>query len=268
MKRLLLLLCALLTAPCALQAAEYENAAVRFTIPDSFDLEPYKANGHEGFEASDNNLRLVLFTLCYTKSINQRENLKVEDAQWLVSLKDARLIETWQPIGRRYDRVSTYLKGDRSIRVYRYVAARSLNFLVAESLDGDWTQADAIARSQRYQKSLAFYMNNFTDGLIRFIMWCGVLSGICMILFNFIEKYHDGKFLLITIPVMLLCVSGVWIFGWPLSLGSLLLGIWPSALAAALAGDSDDTPTGDDDEKEDEDPNTYDGTGPTILDEI
>lgn len=263
MKRLLLLLCTLLPATCALQAAEYENATVRFTLPDDFELEPYTADGYEGFEASNGDLKLVLFTLRYTESINRRENLKVEDAQWLVSLDDATPTASHQPIGRRYDRVSTYLKEDRQIRVYRYVAARSLCFLVAENHSGNWEEADAIARSQRYQKSFAFYWENFGNGLITFMLWCALFSGMGMIICNVIGKFRNRKFQLYAIPVILLCIAGLCIFGWPPTMGSLLLAIWPAALVTGIIGDND-TSRQEESDNDIDDPSTYDGTGPTI----
>lgn len=263
MKRLLLLLCALLSATFVLQAAEYENATVRFTIPDNFELKPYTADGYEGFEASNGDLKLVLFTLRFKESINRRENLKISDTQWLVSLGDAAPTASLQPIGRRYDRVSTYLKDGRQIRIYRYVAARSLCFLVAENQSGDWEQADAVARSQRYQKSFSFYLQNFGNGLITFVLWCALISGVGIIIGNVINKFRNRKFRLYTIPVILLCVAGLCIFGWPPTMGSLLLAIWPAAIVTGIIGDNDTTRQEESDNDID-DPSTFDGTGPTI----
>lgn len=269
MKRFLTSLCLLILLLPAqqLRATEYANSVLRFTLPEAFSVKPCTTAEYEGFEASNSQLKLLLFTLSYTESINLRNNLKIEDAQWLMALKEATLTDTRKPIGRRYDRVSTYRMGDRQIRVYRYVAARSLAFLVAESRDGNWEQADAVARSQRYQKNFKFFIDNFNNGLIRFILWCALLSGAGIILFNLVEKHRNGRFLLITIPTLLLCAAGVRIFGWPLSMESLLFGIWPAALVAALVGGSDQKAEAESDADID-DPTTYDGTGPTIHHEL
>lgn len=265
MKRLLTLCTALLLA-FPLHAAEYANATVRFTLPDGFTFRPITDEGVEGFEATDGTLRLSLFTLRFPKNINLLENMKVQDIRWFPFLEEATQTFTHTPIGTRYERVSTYRQGDRYIRIYRYVAARSLCFLVAENTSGDWTEADRIAQSQRYQKNFAFYRHNFLNGLILFLVWCSIVSCACLLISNLIRKRRRRKFWYWIIPTLLVCAAGIALFGWPLSLESLTLVLWASAIVSSVAGGYDDSSgsSSEDNEMDFEDPSSFDGTGPTI----
>ncbi len=265
MRHLILTLCTALLLAIPVRAAEYANATVRFTLPDDFTFRPIADEGIEGFEATNGTLRLTLFTLCFPKNINLRENQKVEDIRWLPFLEGASQTGAHNPIGTRYERVSTYRQGDRHFRIYRYVAARSLCFLIAENSDGNWQEADRIAQSQRYQKNFAFYRHNFVSGLIQCLIWCSIITCAWLLLSNLVRKRRNRKFWCWIIPTLLICAAGVALFGWPLSLESLTLSLWASAIVASLAGGYDDSSGSSEEHDADiDDSSTFDGTGPTI----
>lgn len=262
----LLTICAALLLTIPLHATEYVNQTVRFSLPDDFIIQPTSNNNFEGFEATNGTLRLTLFTLRFPRDINLIENLRKKDISWFPFLDGATQTFTHAPIGTRYERVSDYLYGDQHIRIYRYVAARSLCFLIAENADGNWTEADQIAKSQRYQKNFAFFLHNLSTNLILGLIWISVISGICILISNLIKKRDNRQFWYWIIPTLLLCAVGIALFGWPLSLSSLTVASWVTAMASSLAGgfDDDSSDSSQESDADLEDPSTFDGTGPTI----
>lgn len=264
MRRLALLLGLTLLLAAPVSATEYSDHTVRLTLPDDFAIRTFTDGSAEGFEASHDGLYLYFFSIRFSQAVNWRNNLKIDDARWIPSLEEATRLDSYNPICARYEKVSTYRQGDKQIRVYRYVAGRSLCFLIAETTDGDWTVSDAIAKSQRYHKDFAFFRHNFTNGVIRVLLWASIIAGCGVLIFNLISKWHNRKFLLAVFAAMLLCGTGLWLFGWPPSFASLIFSIWPVALLSSYLGGHDDSGPREESDTDIEDETTFDGSGPTI----
>lgn len=154
--------------------------------------------------------------------------------------------------------------GEGYVRIYRFISAGNLCFLVAESPSGSWDEADTIARSQRWQKSFGFYWQNACNWLVSFVIWLGAIVCVGLVVGNTARKFRRRGYLrygiLIAAVVCGLSYSE-WLMFWE---EWLMIGLYVLALYAAIFDFEDDTPGGNSSNDDTDGPDYSDGTGTTI----
>ena len=125
----------LVLAPQALRAHDYQDATMRFTVPDDYAYQPFndEKQGITGFTAEKDGVKVTLFRFSTDKRIDRSSCLSQRDDKWLPSLSKLPLLKASDPLWKRYDKVSDYRSDRGYLRVYRYVDRRGLGFLIAES---------------------------------------------------------------------------------------------------------------------------------------
>ena len=151
----------LLLAPQVLRAHDYEDATMRFTVPDDYTYQTFnnEAQGITGFTAEKEGVKITLFRISTDQWIDRPKCLLQRDDKWFPSLAKLPLISQSTPLWERYDKVSDYRTDKGYLRVYRYVDGKGIGFLVAESKDADWEHADRIASSQRYKVTVIYLLD-------------------------------------------------------------------------------------------------------------
>ena len=267
MKHFALLIAAalLVLAPQILRAHDYKDNTVRFTIPDDFSCKSKRDSNICGFTAEKGGLRVTLFNIP-SKNVGKRENLRQDNSEWFHSLKGRTKIAEKRPLWKRYDLVTDYRNKDGKgyVRVYRFISAKSICFLVAESPSDSWDEADAIVQSRRWQKSVAFYWDNAGNWFVGFVIWCSIIVCTGIIVFNTIRKFRRKGYLCYGI-LLVAVICGLSYIGW-LMPGEewLIIGFYALTLYAGIYGMNDNGPVPDSNDNDADGPNFSDGTGTTI----
>lgn len=265
MKHFALLIAAalLVLAPQALRAYEYKDEAIRVTIPDDFSCEPFSDGKVSGFTAVKGALKLSMFVIP-GQNIGRRNNLGQEDSKWFPSLEGREICAQRRPLWRRYDQFTDYpgKDGKGYVRVYRYISASNLCFLIAESNSNQWEEADQIAQSQRFQKSVGFYWANFGNWLVSFIIWLSSLVGLIIICVNTAKYYRDKRYWCYGIVIAAIG-GGLAFTGWQFHATDWLL-LTNYALTIFSAVYDDDSSGGNSESKDNDGPDFTDATGTTI----
>lgn len=257
--RLMLLLT--LATPTSAFAREYRDDRMRFTIPDDY---PYSAfedseQGLWGFRTEKDNVKITLFRFSTKKGIDRSNCLSHLDTQWLPSLAKLGVIETSKPLWKRYDKVSDYRSTHGYVRIYRYIDHKGLGFLIAESPQPEWDNAEQIASSQRYEITVRYL---FDRASYLFITLLGsLLLGGVLIYTGYVILQNAGNYRLWLGLLLIGSIGGLLIYFQPFLTRQIWMIITGIALGWMVFKFSDS----DSDSPDDNSPcDGYDGRGTTI----
>lgn len=264
MKHFALLIAAalLVLAPQVLRAHEYQDATMRFTVPDDYAYQIYnnEKQGIKGFSTAKDGMKITLFRITTDKRIDRVNCLTQPDNKWLPGLSKFALVEKSKPLWKRYDLISDYRSDQGYVRVYRYVDRKGIGFLVAESKQPKWDGADKIASSQRYEITAGYLLDRGWYLFWRLFSYFILASCVIYAIYVLLTNIRNVRLWLL----LALCgtVGGLLIYFEPF-IGRKL---WIIATAIGLAWsllwvDKDDSNSSDDNGPSD---GGYDGTGTTI----
>lgn len=247
----------LMLAPQALRAHDYEDATMRFTVPDDYTYQTFnnEAQGITGFTAEKEGVQITLFRISTDQWIDRPRCLLQRDDKWFPSLAKLPLISQSTPLWERYDKVSDYRTDKGYLRVYRYVDGKGIGFLVAESKDADWEHADRIASSQRYKVTVVYLLDRGWYLLSKLLGYLALaLAGWCAI-YALRENARNTRMWMVLLLIAI--AGGLLIWFEPFFGRKLWMIITAAALVVCIFSldgmDSPDDPGSD-----------YDGTGTTI----
>lgn len=252
----------LMLAPQALRAHDYEDATMRFTVPDDYTYQAFnnETQGITGFTAEKAGVQTTLFRFSTNQRIDRSSCLSQRDDKWLPSLAKLPLISQSTPLWKRYDKVSDYRTDKGYLRVYRYVDRKGIGFLVAESKDADWEHADRIASGQRYKVTAGYLLDRGWYLLSKLLGYLALAFAGLYVIFALRENARNTR--MWTVLLLIAIAGGLLIWFEPFfgrKLWMIVTAITLGVCVSAFDGPDSDS-SGDDGDSG----GGYDGTGTTI----
>lgn len=264
MKHFALLIAAalLVLAPQALRAHDYEDATMRFTVPDDYTYQPLDdtTQGITGFTAEKDGVKTTLFRFSTDQRIDRSSCLSQRDDQWLPSLAKLPLISQSTPLWKRYDKVSDYRTDKGYLRVYRYVDRKGLGFLIAESPQPEWEAAERIASGQRYEITAGYLLDRGWYLLSKLLGYLVLALAALYVFYALRENARNTR--MWTVLLLIAIAGGLLIWFEPFFGRKLWMII--TAISLGVCVSSFDGPDSDSSGDDGDTGGGYDGTGTTI----